>query len=349
MRRRLAKFLASCLFFSALVIALSENALGHILVSPIQQGTQEPRDAGNKADGEKEALLLEPGKAIKRILAGADGHTYQIRLSAGQFAKVIVEQQGIDIVSQLSGPGGERIAEFDTESSSRGQELAGFVAGAEGVYRLVVRSKQKNAPTAGYEIRIEELRDATGDDFALHEARKLYQEGIRLLGAGKYEGALPLVARAREIREGVLGPEHRDVAEAINALGALYYHKGEYAKAEPLYQIALAIREKALGPEHPTVAYTLYNLAFLYKDKGDYAKAEQGYLRALAIKEKALGPEHPFVGDSLNGLALNYYRKGDYEKAEQLHQRALSIKEKALGPQHPAVAQFLSNLANLYY
>jgi CHAT domain-containing protein/Tfp pilus assembly protein PilF len=347
--RSLAKFLAPCLFFSSLVIALSGNAFGYIFGSPAQQPAQAPRDAGNNADGEKDALLLESGKAIKRILAGADSHTYQIRLSAGQFVKVIVEQQGIDIVAQVSGPSGERIAEFDGEGGSRRQELAPFVARAEGVYRLVVRSKQKNAPTAGYEIWIEELRDATGDDFTLHEARKLYQEGIKLLGAGKYEEALSLVERAREIREGILGPEHRDVADAINALGALYFHKGEYAKAEPLYLMALAIREKALGPEHPTVAHTLYNLAFLYKDKGDLAKAEQGFQRALAIKEKALGPEHPLVGDSLNGLALTHYRKGDYAKAEHGYLRALAIKEKALGPQHPGVAQILNNLATLYY
>ena len=45
--------------------------------------------------------------------------------------KVIVEQQGIDVVAQLSGPGGEQIAEFDGEIRSRGQELAPFVAEAE--------------------------------------------------------------------------------------------------------------------------------------------------------------------------------------------------------------------------
>jgi hypothetical protein len=126
-----------------------------MLGSPAQQPAQAPRDAGNKADDKKEALLLEPGKAIKRILAGANSHTYQIRLSAGQFLKVIVEQQGIDVVAQVSGPGGERIANFDGEGRSRGQELVWFVAAAEGVYRLTVRPKRKNAPTAGYEIRIE--------------------------------------------------------------------------------------------------------------------------------------------------------------------------------------------------
>jgi len=346
--RSLAKFLASCLCFSSLVIALSENALGYILVSPAQEPAQAPRDAGNKADGEKEALLLEPGKAIKRILAGADSHSYQIRLSAGQFLKVIVEQQGIDVVAQLSGPGGEQIAEFDGEGSSRGQESAWFVAEAEGVYRLTVRPKQKNAPTAGYEIWIEELRDAIGDDYALHAARKLFQEGIKLLGAGKYEEALPLVERAREIRERVLGPEHRDVAEAINGLGALYFYKGEYAKTESLYQRALDIREKVLGPEHPIVAASLNNLAIVYQEKGEYAKAEPLYQRALAIREKVLGPEHPIVAASLSNLGTLHYKRGAYLKAEPLYQRALSISESVLGPEHLNVASSLTGLALIY-
>ena len=411
--RSLAKFLASCVYFSSLVIALSENALGRTLIRPgknnlalsivgadlcvcpgatphaesgadtqvcpgatphaesgadtqvcpydkhrrifapvhmrlTQQPAQAPRDAGNKADGEKEALLLEPGKAIKRILAGADSHTYQIRLSAGQFVKLIVEQQGIDVVEQLSGPGGERIANFDGEGSSRGQELAWFVAESEGAYRLTVRPKQKNAPTAGYEIRIEELRDATGDDFALHAARKLLQEGSKLLGAGKYDEALLYFEGALEIRESRLGPDHSDVSQAINGLATIHYYRGDYSKAAPLYQRALAIKEKSLGPEHPSVAASLNNLAIIYSDLDDYAKAEPLYQRALAIREKSLGPEHLDVAQSLNNLANLYRNLGDYERVEPLHQRALAIREKSLGPEHPNVAASLNNLANIY-
>src|SRR5262245_15557323 len=121
--RSLAKFLAFCLSFISLAVALSGNALGRTLGRPAQQSTQAPRDAGGKADDEKESRLLEPGKPVKRELAGADSHTYQIRLSAGQFMKVIIEQQGIDVVAQLSGPGGEQIAEFNREGGSQGQEL----------------------------------------------------------------------------------------------------------------------------------------------------------------------------------------------------------------------------------
>jgi CHAT domain-containing protein/Flp pilus assembly protein TadD len=347
--RSLAKILALYLPFSSLAVVLSENALGRTIGRTAQQPAQAPRVVGAKADDEKEARLLEPGKPIKRELAGDHSHTYEVRLSAGQFLKVIVEQQGIDVVAQVSGPSGEQIAEFDMESRSQGQELAPLVAEAEGKYRLNVRPRQKQASAGGYEIRIEELRAATEDDRALHEALTLLQGGLKLQRAGKYGEALPLIDRSREIRERVLGPEHRDVAVTLNSLATLYYFNGEYAKAESLWQRALAILEKTLGPENPKVAAALGNLGQLYKDRGDYEKAELLQQRTLAIFEKALGPESPEVAQALNNLASFYtLNRGDYARAEPMLKHALAIREKVFGPESLPVAGVLDHLGNLY-
>src|SRR5262245_44876839 len=189
--RSMSKFLSFSLFFSSLAVALSEDAIGYTVGRPAQQSAQAPRDAVAKADDEKEARLLEPGNAIKRELAGAGSHTYRIRLAADQFLKVIIEQNGIDVVARLIGPDGKQIMEFDSERRLRGQETAPLVAEAEGDYQLVVQSRQKAAPTGAYEIRIEELRAATDNDRALQEARNLYKKAIDLRNAGKYDEALP--------------------------------------------------------------------------------------------------------------------------------------------------------------
>ena len=71
---------------------------------------------------------------------------------------------------------------------------------------------------------------------------------------GRYAEAEPLYKRALAIQEKALGPDHPDVATALNNLAVLYRHQGRYAEAEPLYKRALAIEEKALGPDHPDVA-----------------------------------------------------------------------------------------------
>jgi CHAT domain-containing protein/Tfp pilus assembly protein PilF len=345
MTRSMAKVLGFCLFFSSLAVTLSENALGRALGRSAQQPAQAPRDAVNKADDEKEARLLEPGKAIKRELSGAGSHTYRIRLEAGQFLKAIIEQDGIDVGARLLGPDGKQIMGFDSESRLRGTETVDHVAEAEGDYQLIVQPRQKSAPVGSYEIRIEELRAATDDDRALHEARNLIRRASKLIDAGMYGVALPLVERGQEIRETVLGPEHPDVAAVLGVLSELYFYKGEYAKTESLIQRALAIREKVLGPEHPNVAASLSNLASVHLNKGEYAKAEPLYQRALTIWEKVLGPEHLNVATSLNNLAIVYLKKGEYAKAEPLYQRALAIREKVLGPGHPNVATSLNDLA----
>jgi len=346
--RSLAKFLAFSLTIGSLSAALSETTLGQTQGKLAQQSTQAPSGSGSKADDEKEARLLEPGKAIKREMAGDNSHTYQIRLSASQFLKIIVEQHGIDVVARLLGPDGKQIMEFDSERRLQGREMVEHVAEEEGDYRLVVQPRQKAAPAGAYEIRIEESRAATENDRALQQARKLYKKAIDLRNAGKYDEAQRYFEGALEIRERMLGPDHPDVSLTINSLATIYYYKGEYSKAEPLYQRSLAIREKSLGPEHPDVAASLNNLALIYAVRGDHAKAEPLYQRALAIREQSLGTEHLDVANSLNNLALIYAARSDYAKAEPLYQRALAIREKSLGPEHPDVAASLNYLAGLY-
>jgi CHAT domain-containing protein/Tfp pilus assembly protein PilF len=339
------RVLVSALFFSvSFVVAPRLQALGDTF-SPGQRPAERSRAAG---EGE-EASTLEPGKPIIRNLTGGQRHVYRIKLDVGQLLKGAVEQRGIDVVVRVAGPDGNQLLEFDAESRSQGLESISLEAEATGEYRLIVQPAQEKADAGDYEIRIQELCAATENDRALYEARRLYEESRKLRRASNYDGALRLVERALEIRERVLGPDHPEVAAAINGLGVLYRQKGEYPKSEQLTRQALEMREKALGPDHPLVADSLNNLAILHSELGDYAKAEALFRRALAVREKALGPEHLDVAQCLNNLGILYRNKGEYAKAEPFYQLALAIFEKRLGPEHLDVAQALNSVANLYW
>jgi CHAT domain-containing protein/Tfp pilus assembly protein PilF len=308
-------------------------------------------DAGavNPAQENQQIRQLELGKPIEQELVGGQSHSYQMTIAADQYVKVLVDQRGIDVVVKLFAPVGKQITEFDSEIRTQGRESVSWVAEEAGNYRLDVLVKYKKAVAGKYEIRMVELRVATEDDRALHEAEKLFAEFRGLSRASKYDEAHPLGERVLEIRERVLGVDHLNIADTLHSLALLYYNKRDYANAEPLYQRALIIREKVLGPEHPDVASSLNNLANLYSERGDYAKAEPLYQRALTIREKVLGAEHPAVAATLNNLAVLYDTKGDYAKAESLYGRALNINEKLLGPEHPEVARYLHNIAIVYY
>jgi CHAT domain-containing protein len=356
---KLAKHVQQAVFRVLTIFPALFPVLGPAVVLPLpavsarftgllRLSAQESIQDQGRGESEKEVRALEPGNLIRRELEGGRQHTYQIRLSADQFLKAVVEQQGIDVMVQISGPDGGQVMEFDSEGRLRGQETAPVVAESTGDYRLTVRPAQKGVAAGDYEIRIEELRAATEQDRALHEARKLNDESDKLERAGKYGAALPLAERVREIRERILGADHLEVADSLSDLAALHLHRGEYAKAEPLFQRSLAIKEKALGPDHPDVASSINDLAVLSHYKGEYAKAELLFQQSLAAMEKALGPEHSRVASPLNNLATLYSDRESYAKAESLHLRALAIWEKAHGPDHSDVAFALNNLAGLY-
>ena len=315
----------------------------------IRQLTNQPSKAANGTDDEKDIRTLEPGKPIKREMAGGQQHSYLVRLKDNQFLKTIVEQDGIDVVVQVSGPNGKFLIEVDSERRLQGQEEAPLVAEVAGDYQLMVRPQLKSASGGSYQIRIEELRAATDTDRALQEGRKQYEESLKLERAGKYDEALLLAQRVLEIRERYLTVENHDVAEAIIRLADIYTDRGEYVKAEPFYRRALDICENMLGKDHPSTARSLNNLAGLYYLQGRQLEAEPLYRRALDIKEKALGKDHLSIAKSLNNLAMLYGSQGKYAEAEPLYQRALDIFEKALGKDHPDTAECLSNLAGPYF
>jgi CHAT domain-containing protein/Tfp pilus assembly protein PilF len=340
----LAAFLTALLLFCLSAMTPSGKAYG-CSRDLIRQSIQEQTDAGK----EKDIHSLEQGKPIRRELAGGQRHAFRIRLAADQFLKAVLEQEGIYLEVSLLGPDGKPIMKIDSEGGQHGHTTITLLAESEGDYRLVVQPLLKQATAGAYELQIEELRAPTENERALQEARKLFDNARPLLRAGKYDEAIPLVERTLKTREAMLGPDHRDVASALNRLAVLYWNKSAYVKAEPLYKRSLAILEKVFGQEHPIVANSLNNLALLYKDKGDYSKAEPLFQRALSLWMKFLGQDHTAVAVGIENLAELYFERGEYAKAEPLYKRGLAIWEKALGPDAPDFAISLYNLGTLLY
>jgi CHAT domain-containing protein/Tfp pilus assembly protein PilF len=313
---------------------------------PPAQPTTRQQSAG--AQDAQESTTLEPGKPVERELAGGQEHVYQLALAEGQYAKVAVEQRGVDLSVRLHGADGKLIAEFDFESRNQGREEVAFVAEAAGSYRLEVAPTLKGAPARPYEIRLDEARAATERERALSEATGLFAEASRLYQAEQYRGALPLAERAAQILDQNLGTESREFARALNLVANLHAGNKDYAKAEPLYQRALEIRERVRGAEHPDVASSLYDLARFHSARRDRAKAVSFSERALALREKALDANHFHTGLTLYNYGSHLFDARDYARAEGAWLRAASILEKALGDDSPKYSAALHNLGFLY-
>jgi CHAT domain-containing protein len=188
-----------------------------VVISPAQE-TQQIRQ-------------LVPGKPIVRDLAGAQSHSYQMTLAAGQYVRVIIDQRGVDVVVKLIAPDGRQVNEYDADGSLQGREIVSWVTEGAGIYRLDAGAKNKAAAAGQYVIQAVVLRVAKEEERALYEAGNLMTESRRLFLAGKYVEAIPLIERVREIREKVLGPEHPETGNALNELARLYAAKGDLAQA----------------------------------------------------------------------------------------------------------------------
>jgi serine/threonine-protein kinase len=164
---------------------------------------------------------------------------------------------------------------------------------------------------------------------------------------GVYEPAVQLARESLEIRRGLHGPRHPDVAASLNALGNVLSDKGEYAAAEPVYREALAIRKALRPPDEGAVAESLNNLASALQYRGAYAECEALFEESLAIKRRLYGNEEKWVANTLSNIAIVRYYRGDYAGARERMVEALAIQRKALGEDHPDVAQTIHNVGVL--
>ena len=107
------------------------------------------------------------------------------------------------------------------------------------------------------------------------------QNLAELLNAlGDRSNTEPLYIRLLQIAEKSHGPDHPEVAEALDDLAGFYAETQNYGKAYPLLIRALKIKEMAVGPDHLQVAEIVTKLALMYRGLDDYKKAEPLMVRA---------------------------------------------------------------------
>ena len=185
------------------------------------------------------------------------------------------------------------------------------------------------------------------EDAPDHAAYLMNQCGVYRYTRAEHGFAEPLMSRALAIWEVSLGPEHPNVARAVNNLAELLRDTNRLDEAEPFYRRVIEIFEANDPDKQPNYAGALNNLAGLLQATNRLDEAEPLYRRALAIDEASFGPDHPNVARDLNNLAGLLYAKNRLDEAEPLYRRALAIDEASFGPDHPEVATDLNNLAEL--
>jgi CHAT domain-containing protein/Tfp pilus assembly protein PilF len=304
--------------------------------------------AGARSERSPDATVLAPGGVIERRVARGDQHRYLLSLTHGELARVIVEQQGIDVLVDVHDADDRPIDEFQDEIRPFGAETVDLVAAKEGTYSLTVKAADGAVAPGGYTIRLQSLRPATGDDRVMQESRSLRTAAGRLQRLGRFAEARPMFERALSLSEGLRGPGDAYVAMVIADLAGNALEQHDDARAWTLYERAIAAFDAVWGAEHPFTAMARSRLALVHQRAGQRRQAEDLARAALAVIERSLGPDHPWFVRCLVILANLRDDAGDMQEAEAINRRALAILEKTQLTGTMLEATLLNNLGDLY-
>ena len=286
---------------------------------------------------------LEPGVTIKRKIEPDAIHIYRISLSAGQYLRTIIDQQGADVVASLLDPKGQRLIQADAITGSTGPEPLSLIAEEAGEHHIEISLSDKKSPAGLYEIRIEALRTPTQTDRDQAAAERVYsdanqlrsQPGVdsRRKALEKYEQAMPMFLALNDLAS----------ARACFYLAGFINHaSGELRKALEYYGRALVL-SKQLG-DRTTEGVLLNNTGGVYDILGEPQKALEYYGQALALfsTEKDRGVR----ADTLNNIGVIYYTLSEPQKALDYYNQSLTIKKEVGDP--AKIANTVTNIGNVH-
>jgi tetratricopeptide (TPR) repeat protein len=166
-----------------------------------------------------------------------------------------------------------------------------------------------------------------------------------MYAAGKYPEAEAAAREALRLRREAYGPNHADVAQSLDDLGAILMARRLPDQAEPMMREAVAMKKRLLPAGDPKIAVSLNNLGYLLWSRRKYQDAESAYREALASDRQTLGADHPEIATRLINLAVLYRDWGRPDEMEPLAREALAIRRKVLGPEHPEITDANETLA----
>jgi tetratricopeptide (TPR) repeat protein/tRNA A-37 threonylcarbamoyl transferase component Bud32 len=182
-----------------------------------------------------------------------------------------------------------------------------------------------------------------GQDDPLRKAAMLQAMATAERVDGQYDRALELAEEARDIYVDVYGPEHPQVAYALNVIGNVHLRLANFGQARKTFEHSMSILEAVYGAEHPIVAQGFNNIGIVEANEGNFEGALVAFRKAEEALLRAWGPDHHSLVEQRANIAVAYAQLGDDEAALEHFERSLqqALKE---GPNHPSVADAAGNL-----
>jgi CHAT domain-containing protein/tetratricopeptide (TPR) repeat protein len=269
--------------------------------------------------------VLVPGVPIHDTLAGRESARFSIEVPADSAARVVVRQDGVDLMLTLRPEGAELIRGLDMRASVDGEEV-GFIPVSTDKARWNVRvsSVLPQARRGGYEILLD-LAPADEAARARAAAHARYQLASDISWAGdadSYRRAEDEYAAAAAAAADAGEPGL--AAEATYQCGRIHDVLGDVPGAIEWQRRALDMF-RAIA-RHDREARVLNRLGDLSRKVGEVVDAERFFREALALAREVDDPVT--TADILNNSGLLMMSLGRAEEAIQQLQSAIPLAQE---------------------
>ncbi len=205
----------------------------------------------------------------------------------------------------------------------------------------------------GNDIRAREILDKSAKDIdtGLANDPELQAQMMNVMGTvyqslGLTSQAEPLLRRAWETRQRILGPRNPDTLQSQQDLSVAVLAQSHYPEAEKLCRETMETRRQVLGPEHHDTVDSTVQLARILGFESRYDEAEKLNRDALEVARRKW-PQDRLTATALSLLADTLTHERKYPEAEKAAREALEMDRRTLGSDHPSVLRDMFNLAGI--
>lgn len=257
------------------------------------------------------------GVPIPCEIKGGDTQRFSVKMEAGQYARVDIERNGVDLRVTLISLDGVTTTTYENAAGPKSRMSVSLKATAAGLHAIEVQTVQKWTALGSYQIKLESVGTPTTQDEKRLAAQAKVAEG-RSKQFVDAAGALLVYTDALVLWRELIDPVEE--ANTLQFMAETYRSIGDFKKANEHYTQALTRR---VEEDKQARAYTLLALADSYLEANDFANALDHFEQALRIFENT--DNRRGQGAAQYGLGLTFARQSEMVKALVHYRKALAI------------------------
>jgi CHAT domain-containing protein/tetratricopeptide (TPR) repeat protein len=273
------------------------------------------------AYSQTEPSTLDLGQKLACELPAGRPQEHEVLLEAGQYARVHIAQQTVDVAVTVFDPAGKQSFALDSHPIGAAEDVE-WIAAAPGKYRLRVSASEAHAPAGRYEITLADVslgtdchrtRIAAAREVALGATASRQGNREAMLQAIRHFEAAQVQWRAAE--------DASEEARTMVTIAFLYIELGDRENA--LSQATGALPLARTAHNQQLLGRVLDCIGEVHNHFSDKKSALDYYAQALPLLQAS--GDRDGEGQTLNNMGVAYLGMADKRKALELFAESMRI------------------------